>query len=535
MAQDYMTLEQAAQRLGVSKNQFLELADKSKLRRFSGSDTVRFLRQQIEELGRQLGMGSEPELQPGIPGKPPSSDDDTFSFDVAPASGDPSSHIFSGSPGKKPGSDSDVRLVGQGSDIELKAQGDAAAKTQAGSQKPDSDSDVKLVEDDSAINLGREPAGTTGDSGVRLDPSSSKLLDSGVRLVEDRPRHPGPTDSGLLTEELDLDAELRQAEKSAQPPSSKRKMSPFELSQDDDARKASPSSSEFELKPGTRPQPSDSVFDSSSEQIKLDAEDDSSIHVSASREMALGDASGVNLHKPSDKGISLEKDAGDSSSETITFDLAVDDGDRKKPGKRKPDKLLDSDADSSSEFELTLEDDVGLAPLEEDKGSKDVFKTNLGSSALKGTDSSGELSLEGSDEFAETSDFELALDEDSSAVEGETGSEVIVIDEDAGEAEATALRPDALEEDVGEVLEASDEELAVDEAAEGDYVGRRQLVAVEAPPAEWGVWGAIHFLTLIALIPTGFLLFEMIRSIGGYGKETPLAGKMFDMLKDVMK
>jgi hypothetical protein len=540
MAQEYITLDQAAQHLGVSKDQFLELADKHKLRRFNGPDTVRFWKHQVEEIGRQMGVGSDPELQPKDAGPKPESSD-VFAFDIAPAEG--SSQILVGG-AKKPGSDSDVRLVPQGSDIELKAgapnptsstTGKSGGPTSSISSKVklDSDSDVKLVEDDSAVPIGRESPGA-GDSDARLKSSSSKLLDSGVRLVEDRPRRKG-SDSGLITEELDLDAELRQAERSAKPPSSKSKVAPFELAREEKAKEPTPSSSEFDLAPGKPAnQPSDSLFDSSSEQIKLDPEDDSSIHVSASRDLGLSEGSGVNLHRPSDKGISLEKDPGESSSETITFDLAVDEAkkpsSKKKPsGKKAPAKA--PEADSSSEFELTL-DDAGLAPLEEDKGSKDVFKTDLGAAAAKATDSSGELSLDSSEEFSETSDFELALDEESSSVEGETGSEVIVIDEDAGEAEATALRPDALEADEA-VGELADEELAVEEAAdEVAPAGRRQLVPVEAPPAEWGIWGGVHLLTLLLLIPTGFLLFEMVHSIWGYNKETAVTGAMFKFISE---
>jgi hypothetical protein len=540
MAQEYITLDQAAQNLGVHKDQFLELADKHKLRRFSGPDTVRFWKHQVDELARQMGMGSDPELQPrDAMGPKPASGDDIFSFDVAPDAGSPSSHIFSGGLKKKPGSDSDVRLVPQGSDVELKP---AAPANPASSSKPggpsssvsskvklDSDSDVKLVEDDSAVPIGREGPGG-GDSDARLKGGSSKLLDSGVRLVEDRPNRKRP-ESGLVTEELDLDAELKQAEKSAKPPSSKKKITPFGLAKESPKEKEpTPSSSEFELTPGAANQPSDSLFDSSSEQIKLDPEDDSSIHVSASRELGIGEASGVNLHKPSDKGISLEKDPAASSSETITFDLADDEGKKPSSKKKAGKKAPKEDADSSSEFELTL-DDAGLAPLEEDKGSKDVYKTNLGA-AVKTGDSSGELSLDSSEEFAETSDFELALDEESSSVEGDTGSEVIVIDEDASEAEATALRPDAMDVDEAGV-ELADEELAVEEAVgEVEPAGRRRLVPVEAPPAEWGIWGGVHLLTLLMLIPTGFLLFEMVHSIWGYNKDAPVAGAMFNFIKE---
>jgi hypothetical protein len=542
MAQEYITLDQAAQNLSVNKDQFLELADKHKLRRFNGPDTVRFWKHQVEELGRQMGLGSDPELQPRDAGGKPPSSEGIFAFDVSPS--DSSSHIFTGGGPKKAGSDSDVRLVPQGSDVELKSGPGNPASSSTGKSggpassigskvKLDSDSDVKLVEDDSAVPIGREGTGKE-DSDARLKSSSSKLMDSGVRLVEDKPGRKKP-DSGLVTEELDLDAELRQAEQSAKPPSSKSKMAPFGLAKESPkAKEPTPSSSEFELTPGAPAnQPSDSLFDSSSEQIKLDPEDDSSIHVSASRDLGIGDASGVNLHKPSDKGISLEKDPAESSSESITFDLAADEGkkpsSKKKPGAKQP----AADVDSSSEFELTL-DDAGLAPLDEDKGSKDVFKTDLGTAAAKkAAESSGELSLDSSEEFAETSDFELALDEESSSVEGETGSEVIVIDEDAGEAEATALRPDALGADE-EVAEGVEEELAVEEAVEEgvEPSGRRQLVPVEAPPAEWGIWGGVHLLTLIALIPTGFLLFEMVHSIWGYNKETAVTGAMFKFISE---
>jgi excisionase family DNA binding protein len=533
MPQDFYTLDEAAKFLNVPKEQLLELSRKGDLRAFLDRGTQRFRRQEIDELARKMGIGSAPDLQPQ--GAHPASSD-VFAFDLAPPEG-ASGVLKSGSGVKKPGSDSDVRLVPQGSDVELQAQpakspsssvlGKSSSKVSA-----DKDSDVKLVEDDSAVPIGREKG--TGESGVRLEGGSGRMLDSGVRLVEDRPRRGAPADSGLLTEELDLDAELRQAEKAAKPPSSK-KVIPFELSKDAKAprKEPTPSSSEFELKPSKANEPSDSVFDSSSEQIRLDPEDDSSIHVSASRDLGLGGASGINLNRPSDKGLSLEKELSDSSGETLALDLSPE---AKKPAK----KSAKEEADSSSEFELTLDDDIGLAPMDEDKGSKDVFQTNLGAKpGKKGGDSSGDISLqpEGSGDIAETSDFELALDEDSSAVESETGSEVIVIDEDAGEADATALRPDDLEvDDVGEIIEASDEELAVEAAADEDEVSpARRVAAVEAAPAEWGIWGAVHILTIIVLVPTGFLLFEMLRSIWGYGKDTPVAGKMFDIISGMMK
>ena len=89
--------------------------------------------------------------------------------------------------------------------------------------------------------------------------------------------------------------------------------------------------------------------------------------------------SGINLQEPADSGISLEKGA-DSSNE-LEFELSLDAESTPKPAKAAP------NVDSSSEFELTLEDSARLAPLESDektpKSDKDIFETDFEVPALE--------------------------------------------------------------------------------------------------------------------------------------------------------
>src|SRR5207244_4487739 len=111
--------------------------------------------------------------------------------------------------------------------------------------------------------------------------------------------------------------------------------------------------------------------------------------------------SGINLKDPADAGISLEQKKKDSD-DSIDFELSLDTGGSKatpKPAKAEPGE------DSSSEFELTLEDSAKLAPLEDDasKDDKDVFETDFEVPALEESDS--QLApLEDSDTDLESSD-----------------------------------------------------------------------------------------------------------------------------------
>jgi len=546
MPQDFYNLDEAAKRLGLSRDKLTEMANKRELRAFMDRGTMRFRRNEVEELARRRGMGSDVELQLGDSsveqqpaartGKP----DDVFPFSISEEGQGDATEIFSATPAKgSPGSDSDVRLVPQGSDVELTMEKPSSKPPSSGRLNkgklpadsgsrlvPDSDSDVKLVDDEgSGIGLGSEPrSGGKPDSGVRLDEGSGR---SGPKKV----------DISSPTDEINLDEELRLAEESSRPPFKvKKQTAPFEISREEPSGtskgKRKPDSSEFDLAPEDKG-PSDSVFDSSSEELALDFDSDGPKSLTG----ASG-ASGINLAKPSDKGVPLDDS---SSEEALTFDLSDDSGVGNTPKPQK--KGAAAEVDSSSEFELTLDDDGGLAPLEEE--GKEKVRTDMVLPMQGDEGSSEELSLttedssggSSSDINLETSDFELALDDEGAAAEGDTGSEVIVIDEDSDSGESTAVKPQEVGDmEVEEVQEAS-EEVMVEEALEDEPVARgpAQPVAVEAPPADWGWWSLIHLPTTIVLLFVGFLLFEMLRSIWGYNQPTAVGSRVFDMFQSIVK
>jgi excisionase family DNA binding protein len=537
MPQDFYTLEQAAQRLGLSTDKLVEMAKRREVRAYMDRGTQRFRKEEIEELARRRGMGSDVEVQLGDSSQThttaPTKQEDVFPFDVGgPGDVDQTELITPATAKGAPGSDSDVRLVPQGSNVELamevpakppsskklKSPGDSGARLLL-----DSDSDVRLVEDTgSSVALGREEPKRKDDSNVRLE--GGDIPDSGVRLVgDDRPRGKR-IDVSSPTDEINLDEELRKAEESSKPAAGKKATAPFEIGHEPGGRKPE-SSGDFDLAPGQgRKGPTDSVFDSSSEELALEFEPTEDVTKAAG-------TSGINLSSPSDKGVGLEDSS--SEQEALNFELAADDSGA--PTTPKPAKKGGvPEADSSSEFELTLDDEGGLAPLEESKES--VVKTDM-VLPLQEESSSEDIALQSeggssSDINLETSDFELALDEEGQAVEGETGSEVIVIDEEAEEGEATAVKPEEVEE-VVEAVEES-EELTVEEAAE-DERAPATTVAVEAKPAEWGWISLVHFPTAVVMLFVGFLLFEMMRGIWSYNQPTAVGSHIYNMFSGVMK
>ena len=74
MAQDYYTLEEAARMVRMPAEELKALARKGELRSFQDRGTWRFRAQDIEELARRRGMGSEPDLVLGEAPPPKSTD-----------------------------------------------------------------------------------------------------------------------------------------------------------------------------------------------------------------------------------------------------------------------------------------------------------------------------------------------------------------------------------------------------------------------------------------------------------------------------
>ncbi|HEV3203846.1 MAG TPA: helix-turn-helix domain-containing protein [Gemmataceae bacterium] len=543
MVQGYYTLEEAARILGMDPEKLGHMAQRREIRAFADRGTWRFRTQDVEELARRSGLGSDPELQLGEAQTAPKAPvDEVFDFSLSPTDSNeaehqviidsPSSSKFTSKPAtpvpatSKPGSDSDVHLVfdvtddliiAHDSDVKLEDAGPKAGKPSSsskigGKKTPSpgrSDSGVRLVpmEEDSGTIPPRQP--TPSDSDIRLEPSSGKEL-AGA----------GARDTSHTTEEINLDEELRKEAEAAQGKKPSAKTKPQEAvspgKQQGPLEKAHPDKEPRTSSPAPPKKGKESpVHPGSDEEVALGAMD-----------VTGGSPSGINLSSPADSGINLGK-SGDSSEESLEFELSLEKESTSKPAPSAKD-------DSSGEFELTLEDSGKLAPLEEDKshesGEKDIFETDFDMPALDEESGSEAVALEEADTDLESSDFDLSLGEE------ESGSQVVALeDEEADEAAATVARG-AQRDDLGlDEDEISDMDVVEDlEEEEGELAPRRAVVA--AAPAHWGV------LPFAFLAPCGivlfllcFMSFELLHGMWGYKQATKPTGvvvkaiaKLFD-------
>src|SRR5437763_6642786 len=102
MAQ-YYTLDEAARVLQTTPDEVRKMADDKKLRTFRDKGTLRFRAQEIDELARQMGLGSDPDLQLGEVPSPKKGS--------SPMPGRNASKMDSPPPGRKPPSSSKVDLA----------------------------------------------------------------------------------------------------------------------------------------------------------------------------------------------------------------------------------------------------------------------------------------------------------------------------------------------------------------------------------------------------------------------------------------
>ncbi len=451
-----LTLEEAAQLLGMTVEQFKLNMQTHKefrsIRPLMGGSTVHFREQDIEELARKLGLGSDPILRLG---------QGSSESEVPLAAEEEQIEI-----GREPRGSS-TRLQSPSSKRLPKPAPEPALEIES------SDEFVPLVDDSGQ--------GSKKDSDARLARDSSTRLGS-----------KGQATPGTPTEEIDLDAEAKEQGKGdvfkiaddsgklkagSKPPSSKIKSvkkpdtgSEFELTLDPD------SGSEFEL----------SLADDSDE-----------VPLGRARE-ATGKAgkSGVRLNKPADSGISLEKKGEEEESD---FELNLDSASAQKlqGGPKSSKKKIK--ADSESEFELSLEDssgEVGKLNLESsaDQGDKDIFATDFDIPALEESGSEA-LVLDSSDTALESSDFDL---DDSAVVEDESASEVVQLDEDLLEA--------------GDEVSAEEALAEVEEEEEEDWVQAGPPPAAQWGPLP----ALVLFPCLFILLIVSFMGFELMHGMWSY-------------------
>src|SRR4051794_31980143 len=75
MVQGYFTLQEAAKHLDITVDQLKAMAQKNKIRSFQDRGTLRFRIQDIQELARQRGVTSDPDLVLGEASLPPKKGD----------------------------------------------------------------------------------------------------------------------------------------------------------------------------------------------------------------------------------------------------------------------------------------------------------------------------------------------------------------------------------------------------------------------------------------------------------------------------
>jgi len=490
MSQTY-TLDEAAEKLNLSVEEFKRRlrTEWSNVRAFRDGSTLRFRANEIDELARSIGLGSSEELP-----------------------------MAESSPLDLP-SDTGHAAEGAGS---------------AHAAKDDPNAPLKLDDSDEVFLLAPDASGKP--------PSSKKLKsksDSDVRLEKSAPKTGVADDEeSILTEEVQKVGEGGSGKLSGR----SGKLSSAQLKTGDSGRHKQPevqakSDSAKKLAAAAEP-PAD---DSSEFELTLDADSDEfelSLAPDSSEEVALGEMpagtpagksgnSGINLNRPTDSGVSLEK-RKKTDEEEVDFELSLE-----TPGSGSSRKKLGGSGsklkpDSDSEFELTLEEpsDLGVEVTDaagEKKG--DIFEaTDFEIPALEDDSASEAVSLEESDTDLESSDFDLALDEADASAEEESASEVVAL-EDAPKGRKRKRVDDDDAVDLGDDLEEGpsaskalrgvrreevdeDEDYEVSEAAEEEVV---------AAPAKWGPIPAIGmFLTVLIMFLGGLMAYELLHSVWGY-------------------
>jgi excisionase family DNA binding protein len=507
--QQYYTLEEAARVLQKTPDELKEMAKKNELRAFQDRGTWRFRAQEINERARALGLGSDPELQPGEPVKADAHKAEEVPLGEEKASPDrgprtprqPSNPPSSGaktSPPRspRPAGDSDVRLVMDAGalDFNIDLESEVKPPPSSGPKSPTRKSRVAPPEGgDSGVRI--VPLDKPSDSDVKIVPTPrpedvlpgakpKSPSDSDIRLEDvGAPRKAIPdrgSDDMLVTEEIDLDAEAQKAAEAA-----KKAKKPKTR-----ARPRADADSSGDLSPLQPKKDSDSSDEQRALRAKKDS--DSSDEQRPLRTKKDSDSSDEQRplrtkKKDSDSSSSEElKPGGGSSPFELTDDELVLESPVEKTGKP-----------SSSDFELIpLE---GGKSASKDLGSGDVpllskdEAVDLGAEPPPGKAKSGinlgepadsGISLEqgGSDEIEfelsldaasstpkpapappaaagvdSSSEFELSLDEGSSQTEGSDSEFELSLD--------AASESDS---DLEKASEGSDSEFELTLDAEGD-------------------------------------------------------------------
>lgn len=565
MVQGYYTLEEAAGILSMAPDKLSQMAQKREIRAFADRGTWRFRTQDVDEMSRRLGQGSDPDftLNDAPPPKKHTSKVDTkpsskvdakpsSKVDAPTAGGDdliigfapsddnpiiPMNLEESAPPKKRTSGVKDKQPAGEEElfEFELSSSGDMdldldseMGYTEPAPKPGDDEAPIGFQTDDGsspptakfktsmpAMRGGKTSIAGQGSKLKKTTIPPEAKQDSGVKLV-------GMEDGGgsvviPLDEHVvppsDSDVKLEETGSS----SSGELAMTEEMKIDDldeELRRAEELARAADEPAGGSPfELSESDLDEAPAPRKRTSGVKGAPPADDDDEVSLGDlspvagtsgASGINLHLPADTGVNLEKSGNlGGGGDEVEFELSLD-------AESTPAPSSSPGANDSSEFELTLDDSGGLAPLDGDSSSdstespseeKDIFETDDNIPALDEESGSEAVALDDADTDLESSDFEF----DASAQEEETddsGSQVVALDEDEEVSKATRDDEDELEG----VSEVDDEE-------DGDAVG----AGVGAAPAPWGALPMIFLLPgVVVMFLLGLMTFELLHGMWGY-------------------
>jgi excisionase family DNA binding protein len=549
MLKKYLTLEEAAVQLGVSKDELVRLRERGAIRGFADRGTWKFKVEDVETLARERQADSDPEVR--ILG--------TRSGGSAPddAGADNSSAVLR--PGEKEfhSSDSDVRLMmdatltpAPGSDPELTVGplDDSDSDIKVAGTLADSDSDVKLVEDDSDSDVKMVDSDDDSGSDITLGDS-----DSDVKLVGDD----SDSDIALTPSALDkTDSDVQLVRGKGDVGSDITLAPPIPSGSDSDVRLVpdsllSGSDSDVQLIGSSVKSP-----DASDSDIALIGADDavlsldlggaeesgsvlaeeSGIALTGDSSMTLASESGISLEGPADSGISLDLDdeegitLAEGIDSGIALEMSGDSGIALRP-----------DANLGGTIPLMpaarMDDSVGETQFEIPSLSGDSefeFEAPKGKGGKRDADT-GVLDLD------DSSGEQTAL-LDALGDSGDLDESVFDVDDDAA---STALS-DELEFDEAVDEEASMEDMDVFEE-EGEFeegfssgTSHAELkvapARMAAPEADWGTGlfaGLLTSTTLLVLL--GILMFDLIRSMWMWNEPTPLASMLLNVFGGLYK
>ena len=517
----YLSLEEAAQQVGIGIDELKRLREKGDIRGFADRGTWKFKYEDVLELGRRRQGNSDPDL----PFLADDADDAKIRLGEEDMGDQPT--IIRGH-----GSDSDVKLVpdspGSGanpfdaklidsdSDIQIQQNWGGSDVRQAPNissdirESPfykvgDSDSDVKLVDD---ANAGSKASGSDvrkAASDVRESPFSADS-DSDVKLVDEKTQ----PDQALLKGLKGSDSEIR--------------LAPPDDDSVSDVRFTPPSDSDVALlRPGDSSVALDFTPDDSQSASVL-SEDESGIAISGDSAMMLASESGISLEGPSDSGISLES----GSEEGIT--LADDSGI----------SLMGTDSgislESASESGITLEKNYGgtLPMMDVHKFKDDSAETSFEIPSVA-DDSAYEMKAVSSDRTAEikaipdssADDAIFNIDDDEASSDATGEDDLEVVDDAFGE-----------DDDLGEDLDVidADEEVFAADGEEGEFAAPVAAGRYAPVEQEWGAGVMVGVsICSVLLLMVGAVMFDLVKTMWTPGQANAVAGPILDALGGLYK